>query len=50
MAGPAAMRTALRSFVSRAMMSPVRVCAKYGASSVGVREEIVAQVVLDLVG
>ena len=27
-AGPAAMRTALRSFVSRAMRSPVRVRAK----------------------
>jgi len=33
-AGPTAVRTALRSFVRRAMMSPVRVCAKYAVSSV----------------
>ena len=33
-AGPTAIRTALKSLVRRAMMSPVRVCAKYAASSV----------------
>ena len=46
-AGPAAMRTALRSFVRRAMRSPVRMRAKYdGSSDSSARKRSLREIVL----
>ena len=48
-AGPIIMRTAFRSLVARDIRSPVRCAWKYASGSFSqVREEVVAQVVLDV--